>query len=211
MSLSTSSSSTFLTYAWLISASRGSSLGPERTSAYQRPPPYDFSIPVPKHLQLERAASFSDTGAKFTAHRPKFARDPVLVEMMNGLLFDSGSILEQFTDLIRDIREFADDCAECVGASTKGLNTKEGPTSIQEKHSFGIPASEFSSVEDYAYFTLLSTINTHLYERIFHRFHPAMSKAESYSYADEYSRKVNTGTHPFVSLTHFSTLRNHLL
>ena len=53
--------------------------------------------------------------------------------------------------------------------------------------------SEFPSAEDYAYFSLLSIINTHLYNRIFHPFHPAASDAENAKLENGYQRQLETG------------------
>jgi len=50
--------------------------------------------------------------------------------------------------------------------------------------------SQFPSAEVYAYFSLLSIVNTHLYNRIFRPFHPAESDAENAKLETSYQRQA---------------------
>lgn len=119
--------------------------------------------------------------------------DPILREMQRGILFDIGSILDQFVDFDREVRAFCDNVADYYASIAKlpyGLNsintTSSGPFVTK-------PASEFPSVEDYVFFTLLSIINTNAYKYIFRPFHPAGSKEDNSKLESEYERQVETG------------------
>ena len=77
------------------------------------------------------------------------------------------------------------------------------PTSSQplpQDSPVGKGPSQFPSAEDDAYFSLLSIMNTHLYNRIFHPFHPAASDAENAKLETGYQRQLETGV--FMSFFH---------
>jgi hypothetical protein len=91
--------------------------------------------------------------------KPSDASDPVLLEMKKGVLLDVGNILNQFSNLDRNIRDFCNECAEHI-VRTKRL-PRIGPSTppLGTDSPVGKSASEFTSAEDYAFFALLSIVN----------------------------------------------------
>ena len=118
--------------------------------------------------------------------------NPVVLEMRKGLLLDVGSVLNKFSKMDRDIRTFCEESSEHM-ARTKRLPRMTAQSSaLPENSTIGKPAREFGSPEEYIFFVLLSTINTHLYEDIFRPFHPAASVQESDRYEEEYLEMIDT-------------------
>ena len=148
---------------------------------------------VPSPPRLRRAVSAG------SAPQPLGAVDssnPVL-EMRRGSLLGVEKVLHQFSEMNRTIRVFCERSSDFIGESTR---VPRMTLALPEHSPVGKPAYEFSSSEDYVFFTLLSIINTHLHDNIFRPFHPAASAQESDRYEELYLKIINTCK--FV--THFS-------
>ena len=105
-------------------------------------------------------------------------------------IIDVGKTIRDFTILNSDTRTVASKWSAHVG-KIKTLPTSSQP--LTRDSLVGKGPSQFPSAEDYAYFSLLSIINTHLYNRIFRPFHPAASDAENAKLETRYQRQVETG------------------
>lgn len=115
--------------------------------------------------------------------------NPVLLEMRKRGLMDFGGVLNQFSDLGSDIRALCDKCAEHIGRSTQ-LPRK--PVPLLRQSPIGKPAHEFGSAEDYAFFTLLSIVNTNTCDMVFGPFHPALTERDSSRYMGEYVEMIDS-------------------
>ena len=111
-------------------------------------------------------------------------------EMLQNMLIDVGKKIRDFTALNSNTRTVASKWSMHVG-KIKTLPTSSQP--LPRDSPVGKGPSQFPSAEDYAYFSLLSIINTHLYNQIFHPFHPAASDAENTKLETNYQRLVETG------------------
>jgi len=124
--------------------------------------------------------------------KPLDASDLVLLEMKKGVLLDAGNILNQFSNLDRNIRDFCDACAVEIAEPKRlpRLGPHNPPASLDSL--VGKAAPEFASAEDYVFFVLLSTINNRIYMDIFRPFHPAAPEEDNEKYEEEYMRKIDT-------------------
>lgn len=140
----------------------------------------------------KRAVTLSGDGLSAPLLKGADATDPVLLEMKKGLLLNVGNVLDQFADLDRTIRAFCDRSADEINGR-KSLPRFTGQVSpVAAGSPIGKPASEFTSVEDYVYFVLLSILNSQLYTYIFRPFHPIASVDENERYERQYEEKIDS-------------------
>ena len=118
----------------------------------------------------------------------------VLSETLQNALIGAEKTIRDFTALNRNTQTVAGKWSAHVG-KIKTLPSSSQP--LTRDSPVGKGPSQFPSAEDYAYFSLLSIINTHLYNRIFRPFHPAASDAENAKLETRYQRQVETGV--FIS------------
>ena len=101
-------------------------------------------------------------------------------------------VRRQFSDMDKRIRDFSQKMSDCiVQPNTLPSPTAQSPP-LPGNSPVGKPAREFPSVEDYAFFALLSIINKYMCEVIFEPFHPAASPQDNARYAEEYSAMIGT-------------------
>ena len=158
---------------------------------------------VPSPQRRRRAISLSGDGS---APQPLGAIDssnPVL-EMRGGALLGVANVLNQFSKMNRTIHDFCERNSDYIGQSKR---VPRRPSALPEHGPVGKPAYEFSCSEDFVFFTLLSIINTHLYDDIFRPFHPAASAQESDRYEEHHLKLIDTCE--FV--THFSIASSDVL
>ena len=110
-------------------------------------------------------------------------------EMLQNVLIGVEKIIRDFIALNSRTQAVASKWCMHVG-KIKTLPTSSQP--LPRDSPVGKGPSQFPSAEDYAYFSLLSIMNTHLYNRIFHPFHPAVSDAENAKLETTYQRQLET-------------------
>lgn len=127
-----------------------------------------------------------------TAQSPS---DPVVREMMRGVLCDVGGLLNRFNDIIQEIRTICDDCVDDVFESKKGISIyEENYLQIGQTESpVGKAIDNFPSPGDYLYFAFLSVINRCIWTYLFSPFHPCATCAENDRCVAMYKRKSITG------------------
>jgi len=140
----------------------------------------------------KRAITMIGEGLSAPLLKSSDAADPVLLEMKKGVLLDVGNILHQFANLDRTIRDFCDACAEHIGTSKHLPRIGPYTTPASKGSPVAKPPSEFTSTEDYTFFTLLSIINTRIYDDIFRPFHPAAPPSDNDRLETEYLSKIDT-------------------
>lgn len=111
-------------------------------------------------------------------------------EMKKGMLLGVEKTVDQFDRINRQTQEFSNTWAEHA-ARFKHLPRSSPP--VDATYPVARPASEFQSAEDYAFFSLISVINTHLYNAIFRPFHPAVSAQQNSMFEQGYQRQIQTG------------------
>ena len=111
-------------------------------------------------------------------------------EILQNVLVGVEETMRDFTALNRNTQTLASKWSTHV-RGVKTLPSSSQP--LTRDSPVGKGPSQFSDAEDYAYFSLLSIINTHLYDRIFHPFHPAASDAENAGLKTNYQRQVEAG------------------
>lgn len=121
------------------------------------------------------------------------AADPFLEDMKKGVNFEGTNILDQFRFLNRELEIFCRACAEHAGRSKRLPPRDVCSAPVTSRSPVGGLASEFSSISDYAFFSLISIVNNHLGDCIFRPFHPFGSSSENNRYGAEYERRVSTG------------------
>jgi hypothetical protein len=107
------------------------------------------------------------------------------------VLWDVENILNQFSKMDRTIRTFYEQTSDYTGQSKQPPRMTHHFASPKNSP-VGQPAYEFTSSADYVFFTLLSIINTHVYNDIFGPFHPAVTAQESDRYEEEYLKMIET-------------------
>jgi hypothetical protein len=107
------------------------------------------------------------------------AADPLDPVFEAGKGVGAGDVLSQFSKMDRTIRAFCEQSSNHIAQSKRLPQMTHQPLTLPERSPVGKSAHEFTSTEDYVFFTLLSIINTHLYGDIFRPFHPAASAEES--------------------------------
>lgn len=98
--------------------------------------------------------------------------------------------VNQFAGINRQTQEFANTWAEHA-AKFKVLPRNSPPVDATSPVAW--PASKFLNAEDHAFFSLLSTLNTHLYNNIFKPFHPAASSQQNSIFQQGYQKQIHTG------------------
>lgn len=111
--------------------------------------------------------------------------DPHMINIRN--------VLDYFMSFDREAQELCEYCAEHFATTSKipQTTTQDSPEALAKF--VNIPVSDFPTVSDYTFFTLLSIINTYVYSGIFHPFHPAISRDDDKDKKSEYERRLNLG------------------
>jgi hypothetical protein len=152
--------------------------------------PQDVRKPLRPHERL-RATTLAGPPASLSQIRANAnASEPVIEEMKKGMLLGVERTVNQFAGINRQTQEFCNTWAEHV-ARFKNLPRNSLP--VDATNPVARPASEFQNAEDYAFFSLISIINTHLYNAIFRPFHPAASAQQNSIFEQGYRRQVQTG------------------
>ena len=110
--------------------------------------------------------------------------------MKKGMLHGVEKNVNQFAGINRQTQEFANIWAEHA-AKSKVLPSNSPPVDAASPVAW--PASKFLNAEDYAFFSLLSILNTHLYNNIFRPFHPAASSQQNSIFQQGYQKQTHTG------------------
>ena len=107
----------------------------------------------------------------------------------------------QFQALNKAVWAFCDAHAKTMGCSKiiPAIGSDMPYVRPRTKSAVAKPVYEFGSSEDYIFFTLLSIINTQLYDRIFCPFHPADVPTENQRHAKEYEWRRNNGVLPAIN------------
>ena len=114
--------------------------------------------------------------------------------MKQGMLYGVEKNVNQFAAINRKTQEFSNTWAE-YAAKFKVLPSISPP--VDATNPVARPASKFLNAEDYAFFSLISTIITHLYNNIFKPFHPAASSQQNYIFQQGYQKQTKTGIFQF--------------
>jgi len=115
-------------------------------------------------------------------------------EMAQNMLIGVEKIIRDFVALNSRTQTVAGEWGVHVG-KIKALPGSAQPLTLDSP--VGKEPSQFPNAEDYAYFSLLSIVNTHLYNRIFRPFHPAESDAENAKLETGYQRQAEIGVFMF--------------
>ena len=111
-------------------------------------------------------------------------------EMKQGMLHGVEKNVNQFSAINRQTQEFSNTWAEHA-AKFKVL-PRTSPQ-VDATNPVARPASNFLNAEDYAFFSLISIINTHLYNNIFKPFHPAASPQQNSIFQQGYRKQTHAG------------------
>jgi hypothetical protein len=120
-------------------------------------------------------------------------RNRLIAEMKKGMVFGTEKTVNQFSGINRKIVEFSNVWAEHVTRYTRLLPQSSPPIDAANPGPVARPASQFTNTEDYAFFSLISIINIHLYTRIFQPFHPAATPQQNSLFEQGYQRQIQTG------------------
>lgn len=140
----------------------------------------------------KRAVTISPNGPSAPLLKGTDATDPVLLEMKKGLLLNVENVLNQFVDLNQTIRAFCDRFADGTSGRKRLPRFTGQVDPVPAGSPVGKLASEFTSVEDYIFFVLLSIVTSHIYSDIFRPFHPVASTDENERYEKQYEQKIDS-------------------
>ncbi|KAF8299292.1 hypothetical protein DL93DRAFT_2091180 [Clavulina sp. PMI_390] len=153
------------------------------------------SLPVrtvpPGCLPIQQSAIVTPYPVKTLA----LYKDPAFNGIIEGTRSGYSTALIVFNHLTRDVERFSDEGVDCF---LQGLSLPDAqdPPFVTSKNigrgTFIKLGTSFTSIEDYAYFHLVSIINHHLHEALFDPFHPCLSSSDNGTLQDEYDRLVKS-------------------
>jgi len=119
------------------------------------------------------------------------AQGPSIEEMKQGMLYGVEKNVNQFAAINRKTQEFSNTWTEHA-AKFKVLSSIS--PQVDATNPVARPASKFLNAEDYAFFSLISIINTRLPNNMFKPSHPATSSQQNSVFQQGYQKQANTGT-----------------